>query len=435
MERKRPAPHVAPGQILVGVLILLLIMAVMVPFMVLLVQNEAKWTAKQDESTTSFHLAEAGVEKAYRSLTMSTGTWYALIEHGTPITRFGFDYVFNDVPGGAYAVSITSGPEEKQATVISIGSDTHKREIRTLKVIFEQNTMGDIAIQAMEGVQVSGGVDVEWGGVVGQEYIDTGNRTFPQFHSASGLNVDNDPAPPNCDSPNCCQWKAYDPDVPPDPGIDLTFYRTSATHTSGCGGKDMSGDGGVADSCYFDTAQSWSNFTYHGGGTVFIENNLTLKSPGVDVIGTLVVTGNLSTTSGAWGKGSATMKVPRTAWKQYCNNWTHYRGEFDAAAAATFPGINDSYKSDINLTYAPTPNGKFSVQGFLYVGGDFSTSGGGGSSFIYGNMFAQGGVSVAANSGVTVYYNKESAQGIHTTKLVITRKSWQGIVRGWPSGL
>lgn len=410
------------GAVLVGVILLLVIMSILVPAMVLLVQREANWSVKNQHDMAAFHQAESGIEKGYRALTMSTGTWYALIEDGTGIDRFLWDYRFTDVDGGHYTVGISSGPEDRQATVVAIGRDTKGRQTRGLKAIFAQNTLGDIAIQAMDGVQVAGGVNVEWGAIVSPDYIDAGGRTYPQFWSAAGLSFDNDAAPQNCDQPDCCQWFAFNPDVPPDPGIDLAFYRSSA----------------VAGGSYYSTAQSWSSFDYADGGTVFVENNLTVGSPGVDVLGTLIVTGNMSTTSGGWGKGSATMLLPRTAWKQYCNNWAHYLSEdFEDVSTeqATFPGLDSDYLSPDGRQWAPTPNGKFAVQGFLYVGGAFSTSGGGGNAFIYGNLLCQGSVSIASNSGVTVYYNRESAQNIRTKKVNLRRVLWQDQILTWPSAL
>lgn len=419
------------GAVLVGVILLLVIMSILVPAMVLLVQREANWSVKNQHDMAAFHQAESGIEKGYRALTMSTGTWYALIEEGTGIDRFLWDHRFTDIDGGYYTVGISSGPEERQATVVAIGRDAKGRQTRGLKAIFAQNTLGDIAIQAMDGVQVAGGVQVEWGAVVGPDYIDAGGRTYPQFWSAAGLSFDNDAAPQNCDQPNCCQWFAFNPDVPPDPGIDLAFYRSSAAATT-C----VQAGGTPEGSCYYKTAQSWDSFDMTGGGVVFVENNLTVGSPGVNVVGTLLVTGNLTTTSGAWGKGSATMVVPRTAWKQYCNNWAHYLSEdFDATEPAEFPGLDSTYLSADGGTWAPNPNGKFAIQGFMYVGGAFSTSGGGGNAFIYGNMLAQGSVSIAANSGVTVYYNKESAQRIRTKKVNLRRVLWQDQILQWPSGL
>lgn len=408
------------GAVLVGVILLLVIMSILVPAMVLITQREAKWSVKNTEDMTAFHQAEAGVEKGYRALTLSTATWYSLIENGTGINRFLFDYRFADVDNGHYTVGISSGPEDRQATIVAIGRDSRGRAVRGLKAIYAQNTLGDIAIQAMDGVAVAGGVQVEWGAIVSPDYVDTGARTYPQFWSAAGLSVDNDPNPPNCDQPDCCQWYAFNSDVPPDPGIDLAFYRSSA----------------IAGGTYFSTPQTWNNYTYSNGGVVFVENNLTVGSPGIDVVGTLVVTGNLSTTSGGWGKGTATMKVPRTAWRQYCNDWAHYKSEdFDATEPATFPGLDSDYESPAGATWAPTPNGKFAVQGFMYVGGSFSTSGGGGNAFIYGNMLAQGSVSIAANSGVTVYYNREAAENIRTKKVNLRRILWQNQVLPWPTGL
>ena len=425
------------GAILVIVILLMVIMSVLVPLMVLFTQREAKWTVKGDQNMTAFHLAEAGIEKGFRVLTTSTATWYNLVENGTGITDFKFEHKFEDIVSGYYAVGISSGPEAYQATIVSIGRQAGSNEVRAIKAIFAQNHT-DTAIQSMAGVTVAGGVQVEWGAVVGNAYTDTGGRTSPQFHSSAGLDVDNNAAPQNCDQPNCCQWHAFSQDIPPDPKIDLGFYRSSAA-ASTC----VTAGGDPPGSCYYKTAQSWTNFSYSEGGTVMVENNLTVGSPGVDIKGNLIVTGNLATTSGVWGKGSATMKVPQNAWKQYCNNWAYYLSEFSdnateaawEAANPVFPGLNDGYQSPSAMAYTPNPNGKFAVQGFMYVGGSFSTSGGGGNAFIYGNMFCKGSVSVASNSGVTVFYNKESAQSMRSLRVVLTRVLWQDMVREWPSGL
>lgn len=425
--RLRPPPAPSSGQVLVGVLLVLLVLATLVPVMVLYTQREAVWTEKQHQSNTAFHLAEAGIEKAYRKLTLSTSTWYGLIESGTAIPGFQFDTVYGDVPGGTYKVDITSGPDEREATIVSIGRDAKGKEVRAIEAVFVQNSLGNVAIQTLGGVQLGGGVDVEWGAVISEKPITTGGRDYPQFHSAGSIDVDaNGADPPNCDTPDCCQWFSYSPDIPPDPGIDLNFYRSSASATtSGCP------SGGVGGSCYYNTPQSWGNKNYTGGGTIFIENNLTVNSPGINIVGNLIVTGNLSTTSGNWGKGTATPKLPREAWKQYCNDWTYYRTTFDGAAPASFPGLNSDYLSADGLTYSPSPNNKFAVQGLLYVGGSFSTSGGGGNSYVHGTMFVVGTATMTSSSGVTVFYNRDVAQNLKTTKIILNRKSWKALVRQW----
>ncbi len=418
------------GQLVVGVMLLLVLMSIMVPLMVMYTQREAKWTAKQDQSTTAFHLAEAGVEKAYRALSLSTATWYALTEDGTPVPNFNFDQEFEDLAHGSYTVAIASGPKDRQATVYSIGKDKRRGEVRALKVIFGQNILGDIAIQALSGINVLGGVTVEWGAIIGGDHIDTGGATFPQFHSATSLDIDTDPNPPNCDSPDCCQWFSFSPDIPPDPGIDLNFYRSSAAAGS-CSITGSVNDDPVG-SCYFSSNQNWeSGVSYDEGGTIFIEGNLHVKKD-FGVTGSVIVTGNFTTAAGNWGANSVDMIVPQSAWKQYCNNWTHYRSEFDGAAPAVFPGLDDDYESDINLNYATTPGGKTGVQGFLYIGGTLSTSGGGGNTVIHGILFAEGTVTIAANSGVTVYYNTVAAEGVRSTRLVLVRKDWRAILHPWP---
>lgn len=420
------------GQVLVGVIAILLVIAILVPAMVFYVQYEAKWAQKSSEEATAFHLAEAGVEKGYRAISLSTSNWYNLIDNGDMIDRMDFDFSFDDVVGGVYTVSITSGPEERQATIISIGKDARKGTARALKVIYTQNIMGEIAIQAMDGVQVAGGVQVEWGAVVGPDHIDTNSRTYPKFYSGSSLDVDGDPNPPNCDQPDCCQWFSFDQDVPPDPGIDLDFYRSSAqATTAGCpaGGVDY----GSGATCYFSGNQSWSSVDYAGGSTVFVEGDMNMDSPGIDIIGSLVITGNFSSSNGGWGKGSVNMSVPETAWRQYCNNWAHYQS-FDGDAPASWPGADSVYESSPTLTFNPTGN-KTAIQGFMYVGGNFSVGGGGGSCEIYGALFIVGNVTIDSASGVVVYYNKVAAEGIKTRSINLSRYSWEGLVRQWPSHL
>jgi hypothetical protein len=421
--------HKRSGQVLVGVVLLLVLMATMVPLMVLYVQREAKWTVKQDQSSSAFHMAEAGVEKAFRALSVSTETWYALVEEGTQIDNFKFDHEFSDLDNGTYAVSITSGPEARQATVISIGRDTLAKEVRSLKAIFGQNVLGNVAIHAINGVTMSGNnVQVDWGAIISPETIDPQSRDYPQFWSSAGLTgFDTDPNPPNCDSPNCWQWFAYSPDVPPDPLVDLNFYRSSAqATTAGCpsGGVDY-GSGG---SCYFSGNTTFgSNFTYSGGSTIFVEGDLDVSAH-ITVHGALIVTGDMTLPNGRWGNDNCTMVMPQTAWRQYGNNWAAY--DFgDGTKPAAFPGLDSSYLSAQGLTYNET---KCGVLGFMYIGEDFAESGGGGNTVIYGTMLVQGHVTLDMNSQFRIYYNEDAAENIRSKRLVLTRVSWQGIVRQWP---
>jgi len=415
------------GQLLVGVMLLLVLMTVMVPVMVFYTQREAKWTAKQDQTTTAFHLAEAGIEKGYRALSRSTGTWFDLVDEGIPIDNFHFDKVFDDISGGNYIVAIASGPGTREATVISVGRDSVGGQVRALRAVFGQNILGDVAIHAMDGVNVNGNnVQVEWGAVVSPEPLAPGTRTRPQFWSASEITgLDTNPDPPNCDEPDCCQWFSFSPDVPPNPGVDLNFYRSSAAGSS-CG---FGANNDPPGSCYFDGDESWSVSTdYTEGGTVFIEGDLYVGKD-LEMIGNLLVTGNFSTKNGGWGKSaSKNLVMPTTAWKQYCRNWAAYNFN-DATKPATFPGLDSTYRSAEGHVYADS---KVAVEGFFYIGGDFNETGGGGNSVIYGAMFVEGTVNLDMNSQFRIYYNKEASEKIRSTRLILVRRSWQAEVRPWP---
>ena len=66
------------GQVLVGVIVFLLVLAVIVPAMVLYVQNEARWSVKQQQNTNAFQLAEAAIDIGYQKVTESTSTWASI---------------------------------------------------------------------------------------------------------------------------------------------------------------------------------------------------------------------------------------------------------------------------------------------------------------------------------------------------------------------
>ncbi len=413
------------GQILPGAVAALLILAIMVPAIVLWVQRESVFSSKQSLNTTAFHLAEAGVEKAYLYVSLSTITWNA-IQAGTAQTNYKFDKSYTDIEGGTYTISITSGPDTQQVTIITVGRDKYSRETRALRVVYTNAILGDTAIYAGQGVKISGGANVEWGGVMSPSNIDATSRNHPQFWSSSQITgKDTSANPPNCDSPACCQWHAFQASLPTTPSLDFDFYRASAAATTGC----PSG-GTPANSCYYaGDVTNWNNTT--SGKTIFIEGSLTVKSPGMFHTGTLIVMSNINLPNGVWGKGSVTMSMPNKAWKQYCNDWAAYQ-VFDAGAPTAFPGLTSTYTSG-TVTKDST---KIAVNGFLYVGGNFNNGGGGGgNSDVYGVLYAVGTSTLSASSPIDFYYNGNATTNIITTNVTLTRSSWQDEVRDWPSGL
>jgi len=429
VPRKKTPPK---GQVLPLVLAILMILTVLVPLMVFYAQRDAAWSVKQAASTHAFHLAEAGVEKSYLYISQSTNTWIALM-NGTAQTGYKFDTSYTDIDGGTYTVSITSGPGTQQVTVISVGRDKLKKEVRALKVIYGNSVFGSVAIYAGAGAQIGGGVNVEWGGIMSPYTIDAASRNHPQFWSASQIiSKDTDPNPPNCDSPNCWQWHSYYPNIPPAPTIDFNQYRSSAAAntTGGC-----PAGGTPANSCYY--SGSVSNWSYTTTGTVFIEGDLTAKSPGMYHTGAMVVMGNFNLPNGRWGAGSATMTMPPDAWKQYGNDWSYYKTNFDASAPASFPGTTGAYTTPAACNPSACTSSKLAVNGMLYVGGNFNNGGGGGgNSDIYGALYVVGSATQTAASGVTFYYNAGASTGLLTTTISLSRISWQdALAYGWPPAL
>ncbi|MBI5631454.1 MAG: hypothetical protein HY921_11285 [Elusimicrobia bacterium] len=417
------------GQALAIVVIILLVTSIMVPLMVFYTQREALWTAKQSANTSAFHMAEAGIEKGYLAVTQSTVTW-ANLQNGTLISNYKFDKAFTDLGGGSYAISITSGPAVQQCTIISIGRDTRGREVRAIKAVYSNSPLGGFAVYSGAGLKVDNKVTVEWGAAVSPQSITlTGanTTTYPQFWSAGSIDVfDTNPNPPNCDGPSCCQWHTYSTNIPPAPTIDLDFYKSSATAQTGC-----PAGGSPSGSCYYSGNTSFSGVTDTGGKTLYIDGNLTVGSPGIDIIGNLIVMGTFSTGNGVWGNGNHSMAVPQTAWKQYCKNWAHYQ-TFDGSAPSAFPGLNSSYTSAASLT---SSSNKLAVKGLLYVQENLSVGTGNGNTDVNGVMYILGSSTMSANSSVTLYYDEETGRNMKTTNVLLTRQSWQDVLYSWPSAL
>lgn len=422
--------HSERGQVLAIVVVLLVVVSIMVPVMVMYTQREAAWTAKQGANTTAFHMAEAGIEKGFMAISLSTLTWRNL-QDGTLLTNYQFDRKFTDLSGGGfYAISITSGPDAEQATIIAIGRDPLGRETRALKAVYANATLGNTAIMGGNGVDQSGNnMEVEWGAVISPGPVTArAGVLHPQFWSADNVvNLDtNGSTAPNCDSPNCWFWHSYYANIPPMPTIDFNFYKSSA---------QSSGSGPCG--AYYTNGSRTGDCADTTGNPYYVEGSWT-NFGGSDIRGAVIVQGNFSTTNGSLGSNSRTVNVPRQAWKQYCNDWSYYLTNYnsDAWLSTTYPtscpGLYSSYLSPSTMTATIAPV----FQGLLYVGGDFTgPTGGGNTELIYGIVFVRGQVYLNSNSHVIVYYDSAVTQAIQTTQVILSRQSWQDVLRDWPSGL
>ncbi|MBI3553948.1 MAG: hypothetical protein HY077_15745 [Elusimicrobia bacterium] len=439
------------GQVLALVLIILMIMMTLVPLMVFYVQRESVWTAKQAETTRAFHMSEAGIEKGYLEISLSTQTWVTLMLGGAnaPLTNYKFDKEFTDVEGGTYTISITSGPLSQQATIIAIGRDNLKKEVRGIKAVYSNAPMTGNAIFGVAGVDMGGKVNVEWGSIISPSaitplYQTNSAYTWPSLYSAGAVyGLDTDPNPPNADGSNCW-WHSYQTTIPPSPVIDLNYYASQAkaakASTYSCPAGALASDctsGTANDCCYYRTDPNFDGSQMTGGATIYVNTGINIGSAhGAYFEGSMVIMGNLTTSAGNFGYGphNYTMKMPAMAWQQYCEPalaWPHYTSTFDSAAPATFPGLNStSYTSPSACSSTKNcQSSQLFSNGMLYVTGYMAQGGGGGGTDFYGVMYVLGTTTMTASSqNSTFYYSDDAAKGLQLTQVILARQSWQDVV-------
>ena len=110
-------------------------------------------------------------------------------------------------------------------------------------------------------------------------------------------------------------------------------------------------------------------------------------------------------------------------------------GQFGNEAPTLWPGLSFGYSSTVGHTYNPNQS-KTAVNGFIYIGGDLNSSGGGGGNTrIYGSLFVKGDVSLTGNSSMTIYYSVDAAMAVKTTRLNLKQASWQTVLHPWPNTL
>lgn len=427
------------GQVLIGVMALLVVLLLVIPSMVKYVRNEANWSVKQGQNTNAFQLAEAAVDRGYQKIAESTSTWNS-IQNGDVQAGFNFDTVYSDLSGGSYAISISSGPNAGDATILTVGRDKMLRETRALKVIYSKAVV-DSAMYA-NGITASGGVVIEWGPMKSRGSITLTGASdveYPRKYAVGSITGWPTISPCTDGLEN---W-AYNcsPGVPPPPTINLNAYKAiaQATKCSTANPYKFPNGASPAGSCYWPADASFNGTTMTSSGTVYINGNLGINNG--FLYGNLIVTGNLSfngTGGGAYTIPTAgapapfTGGIPATAWKEY--------QKLDTAAADEYYG--DNGLQTVNATFVFQSGGATPakhlgikvnphVRGFTYCGG--SLSGGGGTVF-HGVVFSPSGIS-GLSGNVYVFYDSNVAAAIETNTIYPTRTSWLDSKQPWPAGL
>lgn len=425
-------PKGEEGFILVAVIALSVALLILVTAMTVWVRNESHISAKQGQSTTAFHLAEAAVDRGRWKLQEADAYW-TIPSTGGVIKGYNFDTVYTDVPGGKYAIYISSDPENSKRRVVKgVGRETKGNQTRYVRVIFERASL-DSAIMSGGTVDVGGNSVVNWGPVKAQTNIKYGNNPprYPRLYARGYITDD----PPYCGSSSCANktdnvqyWAYYD--VPARPTIQTDVMLASA----------------IANGTHFTSNQSWNN-AYPGGSCTgcpagvsakldknliwYFDNNLDLGT--TFITGTLIVMGTLNL--GASGNGEAVVTPPADAKYEY--------KQFDTAAANEWYGdAGGGPPSDVSSSFSFVTSGAtpalsagikqgISIRGFIYSKLEYSCAG---SPLILGMIVVDR--DEVGNTGNTmVFYSTEAATNVSVGVATLSQVEWKELPGAWPAGL
>ncbi len=432
VERQGTRPKGEEGFILVGVIALSIALIILVTAMTVWVRNEAHISAKQGQSTTAFHLAEAAVDRGRWKL-QETDAYWTIPSTGGVITGYNFDTVYTDVPGGQYTIYISSDPENSKRRVVKgIGRDTNGRQTRFVRVIFERASL-DSAIMSGGSVDVGGNSVVNWGPVKSQSNIVYGNNPprYPRLYARGYITDD----PPYCGSSACAAktdnvqyWAYYD--VPARPTIQTEVMLASA----------------IANGTRFTTDQNWNN-AYPGGSCTgcpagveaklddnliwYFDEDLSLGTS--FITGTLIIMGTLTMTGS--GNGEAVVTPPSDAKYEYKYFDTSAANEWYGDAGGGPPSsVSNSFSF---VTSGATPalsagiKEGISIRGFIYAKLEYGCSG---SPLILGMIVVDR--DEVANSGSTrVFYSTEATANVTVGVATLSQVEWKELPGTWPNGL
>ena len=446
------------GQVLAGVILLMMILLIMVPALVQWVQIDAKASVGNQRTTTAFNLAEAAVERGMWKLKSSTTT-FSGVQNGGALAGYNFDTTYTDVAGGTYRINFSSGVFNSEAvvTVWGEGRDTSKKVTRSIQAIYQNQTIpaavisnGNLTSDTANGAQVN------WGPMMS---MGTMNITGPTVHYPRKFSKQvvlpydvNGLTPPNTD--NVEWWSDYD--VPELPVFDFAALRSSAslTNTLNCNGT-LNGNGGQVPA-------SGDQVTLHDGpqglipcgsacvncvvGNIFQDNryndndvwywdgNVVMNNPGIK--GTVIVRGNLLTNNGDWYgpfgplKSTLNLPVPPNAWMEYMKCDTTSKNEYPADN-----GLNNSLANYVLGSCGTACEGgglgsgsDVGFYGFVYVGGDINVQG---DADVYGAVWVVGNWNAAGNN--LLLFNEKLQ--VPVLNVVLVRLSWKEVHQSgaaWP---
>ncbi|MFH1282111.1 MAG: hypothetical protein ABII27_00420 [bacterium] len=406
------------GNVMLISMIFLITFLITIPYLVRLSQQESKQTVKQQQTTTAFQLAEAGLDRGFWKLSESSAIWDTL--ETDRITYYNYDKIYSDVKGGEYTIEMASHPTiSKYRIITAAGRDNSTKEVRKIEAIYEKQEL-DACIYCgpNQGILVKGNVEVNWGPIKSLSPITlqgaAATNQFPRKYSASSIDPwDLSPASPNTN--NLHWWSYYN--VPPRPEIDFEIIKASAQ----ANGTYYAGNRNV---------NNWSDsrnlYWYH-------EQNLSIGGGGNYIIGKIFVMGNFTMTGS--GNGSYTIaNLPATAADEYQAIDTSATSEFYGDAGGGPPSslkVNFQFGAGGNPDKRDAVKDGVSIRGLLYCGGQFNVSG---NATIHGALVVDGNSSTNISPGgsAIVFYDDTAYDGLPTSTSLPVRVSWRELSKTWP---
>ena len=402
------------GFALPAVLAIMLVCMVLLPALVMWLQQDMKMAVKTQKTSLAFNLAESGVDRGMWKLKSSTST-FAQAAAGTVIAGYNFDTTYSDVAGGTYRIRFSSGPATKQVTIWGEGRDAANNATRSIKMVVQNQTIYS-ALMAGGNVSWAKGLIIFWGPIISQGNITiaddvVGAIYYPQKYAkgivtgtATNPRDTNGLTPPNTD--NVEWWSQYE-GVPDVPVLDFAALRSSAAATGtvnvyGC--RSTQGGAGTNNSatawdtrascsssgahathfgnpwCHQKSARNLPNNTYvwYWDGDVTLSGASTANQS-CGLRGIIIVRGNL--TIDTPGEYRYTGPVPTNAWQQH-QKFTK-TGPHDTSSSAQYPADTGLRSTASTFAFGTTGFGvpglgtgpyqcTVGIRGFTYVGGNLS---------------------------------------------------------------
>ncbi|MBI4063785.1 MAG: hypothetical protein HY401_05735 [Elusimicrobia bacterium] len=408
-------------------LIALAVLAVILPLLVFVAQNEAKWTVKQKKTTTAFQMAEAGIERGEWKLNESDSVWNQSLS-STVITGYNFDIVYKSTDSagrvsGEYKVRLIASSIAGRVLVESMGRDVSADEIRAIEAEYSKSFI-ETALLSRSVADLKTNFEVHWGPVVNYGSItDVPNFDFPRKVSKSSISGrDTDPNVPNGhnyfsvwpSSPATYDYNSYQTNLGNEPTIDLEAYKTLAKNSSIPGLKKMSNGLAAADPVGSGYYTENVDISLSSGGVILLNCSTCVIYVNGDVdfkdtdsqlqVRALIVTGVFDMNYDP---------VPDLVAKIPVGAETEYRyGTAPAVWTSNFSATGEG--GNYVVTGAR-------VRGYVYVGGEFKNSGGGNPSII-GTLDVKGTVNV---NNTRIYYDAAVSTGVLTMNQNPRRTYWR----------